>query len=518
MLRALVTAGIIFAVLVLTAWVAEAQVWPGGQDQTAEPLRWTGGSQGPQKITLAGARNETLDLPVWLEGGSAALRAGAEGLPNGLEVHFFRVVSVPANSTGKFPAEALLPLEQEPSGAAGVQPLWVSFKIAPACVPGLHPLQLVFTDQLGSIRLPVDLKVYRFALPEDLPIAIFGGFWPLPGFMRTYAEGHSRKEIPLIKSYYASLREHKFNVLGGSFPLPWNRMSSGEKIENFTTYHELLRYALDDLKFKYFQIPKLKDWQSVSQADSTFVRQARWFYPLYNDYLHRHGWENRALNYLVDEPRPEQYEAALHSFALARSLSPGIRTLSAGKRPPPGSAKVIDIWAYQAGSYREKERAEGHRQGQEAWLYANRLQGIDHPLAHQRLIGWLLYRYQFSGYLLWGVNFWPRDPWTTPPGPQDFSRRGTFYYPHPQTGLPLCTTRLKALRRGFQDYQYLWALDQACRRGLIPREKQELVLAKVSRFTENLPRSPFPVSMAALEAVRLSIGELLDGQNGPTGR
>jgi hypothetical protein len=108
------------------------------------------------------------------------------------------------------------------------------------------------------------------------------------------------------------------------------------------------------------------------------------------------------------------------------------------------------------------------------------------------------------------VNYWPHDPWTTPPGPQDFFRRGAFYYPHPQTGLPVPTTRLEALRRGFQDFQYLLLLDQACRRGLVPREQQVAVLDQVRRFTENLPTNPFPVSMAELEAVRLQIGELLN--------
>ena len=179
----------------------------------------------------------------------------------------------------------------------------------------------------------------------------------------------------------------------------------------------------------------------------------RRFYSFYGDYLRRHGSESRAINYLVDEPRPSQYDSAIQAYTLFKSLSPGIKNLVRRWGPHPGSAKVIDMWAYQAGSYQESERQQAQGQGQEAWLYINRLQGIKHPLAHQRLIGWLLYRYQFSGYLLWGVNYWPQDPWTTPPGPKDFFRRGTFYYPHPQTGLPVPTTRLEALRRGFEDYQ-----------------------------------------------------------------
>jgi len=80
--------------------------------------------------------------------------------------------------------------------------------------------------------------------------------------------------------------------------------------------------------------------------------------------------------------------------------------------------------------------------------------------------------------------------------------------------LPVPTTRLEALRRGFEDYQYLLLLDQACRRNLLPREKQELISAKLRHLTDNLPRSTFPVSMDELEEMRLNIGEILDGVNG----
>ncbi len=503
------------AVFCLTGWGDMVQSRTEAWSPAAVNLRLTEGVQTTGKIILAGARNEHLFLPVSLEGASSVLEARVEGPTNGLSWKFFRVVAVPPGSAVEFPPDALLPLGKDnPEFSSGPLLLWVSLKIAPSCTPGPHSLNLIFTDRRRTVRLPVELKVYRFALPDDLPITVFGGFWHQQRIRSRSAEGCPPAEVRIIKKFYQSLREYKVNALGGSHPLPLNQVLAGQRIEDIAPYHELLEYALNDLKFKFFQIPRLKGWKSVNPQESTFPQQARVFYPLYGEYLHRHGWENRALNYLVDEPQPEHYEAVVQAFTLAKALAPGVQTLSAGWRPPPEFAKVIDIWAHQAAHYREEEKEQARRQGQEAWLYANRLHGIGRPLAHPRLIGWLLYRYQFSGYLLWGVNYWPHDPWTTPPGPQDFFRRGAFYYPHPQTGLPVPTTRLEALRRGFQDFQYLLLLDQACRRGLVPREQQVAVLAQVRRFTENLPGNPFPVSMAELEAVRLQIGELLDKTTG----
>ena len=499
----------------MTQWGWATQSGVGSRGQAVPTLRLTEGSQTVKGINLAGARNEYVFSPVWLAGASPSLKAKCENAPRGLECKVFRVVAVPPASAGEFPPDGLLLLDDggiDP--APGPQLLWISFKICPDLLPGSYPFTLAISHGGGNIRLPVDLKVFRFTLPEDLPITIFGGLWHQPKVWSRYAKNDSQKEIRIIQNYYQSLREYKFNALGGSYPLPLEQIQPGHKIEDFSEYHELLRCALHDVKFRYFQIPTLKNWKSVDHHDSPFSRQARIFYPLYNAYLKRHGWEQKALNYLVDEPPPEQHGAVVQAFSLAKSLAPGIRTLSAGWRPSPEFTRVIDIWAHQASRYREDERERGNLQGQEAWLYANRLHGIEHPLSHQRLVGWLLYRYQFSGYLLWGVNYWPDDPWTTSPGPKDFYRRGTFYYPHPRTGLPMPTTRLEALRRGFQDYQYFLLLDQARRRGLIAKEQEAQIFTKIQRVTQDLPKNSYPVSMAELESLRLQIGELLNDTEG----
>ncbi|MGQ9688302.1 MAG: hypothetical protein ACUVXF_05880 [Desulfobaccales bacterium] len=104
------------------------------------------------------------------------------------------------------------------------------------------------------------------------------------------------------------------------------------------------------------------------------------------------------------------------------------------------------------------------------------------------------------------------------PGPRDYFRRGTFYYPHPRTGRPCPSLRLEMLRRGFQDYQYLVLLEEAGRRGLAGKEELTEIFHKVSRITENLPQNAFPVTMGELEALRQRMGEILDGISAEKGR
>ena len=130
-------------------------------------------------------------------------------------------------------------------------------EIAPACQPGDYALKLIFTNGPEVHRASVDLKVYRFDSPSDLPITIFGGFWLQPDYQKRYLQGSPAGSAALIKKYYASLRDHKFNALGGSYPLPPAQREAEQPIEDFSAYHDLLKYVLDDLKFRYFQIPKL---------------------------------------------------------------------------------------------------------------------------------------------------------------------------------------------------------------------------------------------------------------------
>lgn len=125
--------------------------------------------------------------------------------------------------------------------------------------------------------------------------------------------------------------------------MPLNRLQPGQQWEDFSPYHELLDYALNELKFAYFQIPRLKGWQTSAQPQSPFVRKAQVFYPEYGAYLRRHGWENRALNYLVDEPREQKGEAVVRVYSQAKALIPEVRTLCAGWHPRPKFAGVIDI-------------------------------------------------------------------------------------------------------------------------------------------------------------------------------
>ncbi len=471
-------------------------------------------------LEVAGARNEYLFARLRFPGAEPSslkirlidTRSRLKAESAKVRFSFFQLCWAPSTSVGKLPPDALLPIEQGLLYTGSPLEILMAIHIPADFPSGLSQYQLVASDKRHSYRQIVKLRVYKFALPDDLPIAIFGQFWhyPLEHYAR-YGVKSPDAYFLTIKAYYRSMREYKINMLGGVYAFPFDELQADKKIEEFADYHRLVEYALDQLGFRRFMIPKLPGWRTINRPGSDFITKANLFYPQFQEYLKRHGWQDRALNYLIDEPQPDQYAAVRQAYGLAKSLAPTIKTLCAGWNPDPEFPKVIDIWATPAAYYQESQANLALSQGQEQWLYANRLHGIDHPQVHPRLIGWLLYRYQFTGYLLWGVNFWPRDPWANEPGDPEYMRRGTFYYPHPQTGQPVPTLRLESFRRGLQDYQYFHLLTEARRQGRVAQEPYARIEQRLQELTRNLPTSDFQVPMQDLENLRLQMGELLDG-------
>ncbi len=469
------------------------------------------------RVELAGAKNEYLFLRCRFPGADPAsfkiklVQAARQPTIPKINVAFYQVCWAPPTSMEKLPPDALLPFEQGLLPTGTHLEILVAFHISPDFPKGFCRYELFASDKNQSYRQPLRLRVFNFTLPEDLPITIFGGFWNYrPDHYAQYGVDSFDKYLKVIKSYYSSMRQYKINTLGGAYFFPFEELHPGKNIEDFQDYHQLVDYALNHLKYRFFQIPSLRGWRTINQPGGDFLARANVFYPLYQEYLKRHGWQDRALNYLIDEPKPELYAAVQQAYATAKNLAPAIKTLCAGWNPASEFVKVIDLWATPASYYRESQANAARSQGQEQWLYANRLHGIDHPLVHQRLIGWLLYRYQFNGYLLWGLNFGPNDPWTTEPGTADYMRRGTFYYPHPQTGLPVPTLRLESLRRGLQDYQYWQLLAEARRKGLVANKTFDQLEQRMQAITKDFQGSAFQVPMQELESLRLQIGELLD--------
>jgi hypothetical protein len=184
--------------------------------------------------------------------------------------------------------------------------------------------------------------------------------------------------------------------------------------------------------------------------------------------------------------------------ALVHDAMPGVRTMDAvdARRDMNVYEKSCNLWVPVLGSFDSLvPRLQKHvRNGGEVWFYtclvptgryANRF--IDYALIKARLLPWFDFRYNLTGYLHWGGNYWSPAPlihtqpligksWAAgilPPGD------GFIVYPDKEHQSILSSIRLEALREGIEDHELLRALNKKN-----PTAAQGLAKQAIRSFTD----------------------------------
>jgi Domain of unknown function (DUF4091) len=408
--------------------------------------------------------------------------------------------------------DALLPLEQASPSSQDSSHIAVVLEIPIGYPVGGRHCDLVFRVDGKDIHQPLDLQVWRFTLPMDLPVTVLGNLWPQRKWFSRYNVKGDEAFVNTIAAYLKFLRSYKINAIGNFYPVPVNELVRGRSLADFPQYLRLLDQAMA-LGYRYFRLPTLPDANHIGTPNNLFERYAKDYYSHMAEFVKSRHLLSRALVKVWDEPKPVDFPRVAKAYGLVKATAPDLITESAGRTPDPSLAHFINIWAVYNAFFEPKKVAADRRAGQKIWLYANLLHGVDKPAVCQRLVGWYLFRSGCSGYLLWSVNYWPHDPWTTPPAggaEGGFLRRGTLVYPHPSTGLPLPTLRLEAMRRGWEDYQYLVLLKEAAEQGKVDPAAYARIEKQVAVITGDLRNNNPKVSWQQLEDLRLQIGTLLD--------
>lgn len=503
--------GLLMGLSIIMAISLEGQQHPPEKQYPLRKIMFSsqGGTLIP--IRLAGAKNDIVSLhfQVYMLKTMTLKVATAKESPD-ITWKYYQVVGVPRSSGRK---DALLPLDQGLREMTKPVEIWLTGTINAAAPAGSREIDLIFSDGKVRFRQPLEIKIWDFSLPQDLPVTIMGSlYYDKHCYARQNADSQERYDA-LIKQYLAMMREFKFNALGRFYELPVEQLLMGKKIEDFPRFQQTLHYALNTLKFRYFFINYLTGVKSFGQPDSKFTPRAQIYYALFQGYLQKHSWENRGIIYLWDEPKQQQYDLVYRSYKAVKKIVPNIKTMmSSGERGESEVrlADVVDILVIYAKAINTSIVQAVKQKGQEVWLYANALHGIDQPMVNQRLIGWYMFHNQFSGYFFWGVNFFPQDPWSIVPGRQDPNRRGALFYPNPETGEPCSSLRLEAIRQGFQDFLYLQKFQEAHNNGQLVPEVYESIRKKIKAVTRDLNTLKPRVTMRELEDLRLEIGEALD--------
>ncbi len=358
--------------------------------------------------------------------------------------------------------------------AGSNQGIYVELSVPKDAVPGDYSGELlVLSGQEAPAVVPLRLTVWDFELPAkpSLPTN-FGGLG------RRLQLGHPVRtgspELRALERRYAeSMSAHRLNPpvplqvrplpgQDGALPAGFDPAPMKEWIESL---------AVTSLTF-----PLLDD----DPAGKDRARNLNYLRSL-AAFLKAQGWDKMSWVHLFNEPSDaDTYEEVRKRAALVREAAPGLRTLCTEQPRPTHPAwgtlaGSVDLWVPFWSDFDALSTAQRQRAGDAVWSSTAYCHAgpdgespywqIDFPLLNYRIAPWLTHAQSLDGLYYWTLVYWPesKDPWTNPVSIRTCNGEGVLFYPGAAAGVagPVATLRLKALRDGLEDYEYLRLAGQA---------------------------------------------------------
>jgi len=231
--------------------------------------------------------------------------------------------------------------------------------------------------------------------------------------------------------------------------------------------------------------------------------------------------------YLRDEPNDEEAYKFVQKWGPAIREAKSVVKVMVVEQTWTQSEKwgdlygAIDIWCPLFSLFKPDSAAKRLAAGEAIWTYTALCQGnktpwwhTDFPLLNYRVPAWIAWRYRLTGILYWGgMSYWRGvdDPWTDP-GTLDrrdrnpklmYNGEGSLLYPGRAVGYDgvVSGLRVKALRDGIDDYDYLAILDRLGLRA----EAEKVVLPLAGSWFKWEP------DPAAYEKARAKLAEMIVG-------
>jgi hypothetical protein len=502
--RALLAAVLSLAPLAAMAgdvWVASA----------TEKIRPDAKARPDTQAQITAARNEFAAFQVVITGPAKNVSAQASDLtgPATIDgVKLFRVdlidLSRPSaldGGTGRWP-DALVPDVDDVVGekrnafpfdvpAGESRAIWVEVHVPSGAASGVYSGTVTVSSDQGQAKIPANLTVWDFTLPSTSSLRTAFGL-----SYGTTATGHgvSGDAHAEVRARYGQLAlDHRISITGIS--------DDGSKFSpgHFDQFYGPLIEGTANTQLEGAKLTAVKYIGDRNSVDDhkTWAGHAK-----------SKGWFDRLFDYTCDEPPLTCAWTDIPGRAkAAHDADPDFKTLVTTQiwdAQDHGVANDIDImvpvvnWiddkpgSATAGD--QRQRYDGFLQGKdkELWLYQSCMSHgcggtvnmgspsdsdkyytgwptymIDASASRNRAMEWISFLEGATGELYWEVAFaYPHNAWSNQ---WDFAGNGdgTLFYPGTpskiggKTDIPVASIRLKMIRAGMQDYEYLKALSDA---------------------------------------------------------
>ncbi len=500
----------------LTWWTTHAleKVRPGDpipRDLPREATLWSAQNEfEPFQIVLRAEQRDLAEVDI-----SVSDLTGTSGslAKNNVTVYFeafthLNVASSIEGETGDWP-DALVPRVDRYVGErrnafpmhlspGRNQPLWIEIYVPRETAPGDYKGQVsILLNRAVYAAIPVTVHVWNFALPSTSSFKSTFGFNGVNALRQHFGKYTSDADLlRLVAMYQKSALLHRVSVHGGGMVPP--RIGPDGGI-NWSRYDAEMGPFLDGTALGSGDpLPGARATTAELRMPPKLSEEQRQpYYGLWIRHFRQKGWLDRLFYYLWDEPAPDAFSNVAARGRAAHRADSGVRNLVtvALNQEMQG---VVDIWtplincmatkpgfdAYCAQSAPRNAYQRELAAGKQLWWYQScashgcNITGgeyfrgwpsymIDVPAVSNRIFQWLAWKYGIEGELYFSMNeayganaTQSGDPWKDVymfGGNGD----GTLFYPGTPghiggaADIPVESIRLKLIREGLEDYEYL---------------------------------------------------------------
>jgi hypothetical protein len=407
------------------------------------------------------------------------------------------------------------------------QPLWVSVSVPKGTPPGDYAgvLTIDLTSKDGEkhrSEVPIELAVWPFTLPDEFHLHHTEWFWEMPLANAYHLEPWSEEHWRWIAKVAADMVRHKQDMILTPFTslVTITRSASARFRYDFSkldrwvktfrkagiTWIEGAHVAgriggwEGDFGWRRFPVSgpdgKPLDTSREKLSDPEFEPFVEHFLKAIYAHLKAAGWGARCVQHVADEPLPANEASWSHCARKVRQWLPGVPTIDAVMS---GGLEGLVDW--RVPQIQELGPNTPRSPGEDLWSYVclapqghypNRF--LDYPSIRNRIIFWLSWSLGLKGFLHWGYNSWkswqgvpvdiPVSPWLDATGASIYCAdrnplpSGDTHVVYPGKTSICSSLRWEVIRKGFEDYEYLYLLEQAVASGGAKKNPRALAAAK----------------------------------------
>ncbi len=395
---------------------------------------------------------------------------------------------------GLFP-DPLLETESIDVAAGQAQPIWVTVPVPIDAPSGRYEGRLKITATAGGQTVtavfPLSVQVYNVVFKRA---RLWNTNWFFFECMTRYLgirpEAYSEEWWALLRRYARNMADHRQNMILIS-PLEQSRFyidPQGKLAVDFSRFDRIVDIFIEEgviglIEGGFLAVRKgpwtgpfvmmtykIENGEVVSGKAAPGSPEAdqfcSWFLPKLVAHLRDKGWLDIYLQHIADEPLDHNAESFREAVAYVKKYAPELRT---GDATQAKDTTGLDVWIPMLdwlhkhyAFYRKQQQA-----GNELWYYtcgvlhgdySNRF--LEQPLLTPRLAYWICFRYELTGFLHWGYNYWmdthhPYRDMTWSLGSGIFVPAGDAWIVYPGKDGPIDSIRWEAVRDGIVDHELL---------------------------------------------------------------